>query len=620
MTLVIATSYLPSHCEFGIELLKSLGVEDGLDGDESMLPVEELVAGLWSTYAARRSNRYAPVDPATIGRAWELNASSLIVRNAHKVNWGWGIPQALPFLDFWAQLEPDARFALFYTDPSRIIFERTEDGAELDINATLSDELADWFRYNENLLRFCTGQPSRCALINIDAIASNQQHFQDILSEKLLIDSNGCDLPLPDLPELSVVYDLVGVHLRETESDVPRLFQELEALADCGGRWGTNETPKYDLMLREYLKSRNEAIQLQKDRDRITGELKDRERDVVTRQTQIEELQRCLDEAEQDKQALRLEIDRLAAETSQAVTEAKSENDLLQLQLEQIQEELEATLTRSRSDREQHLAIINKMQQTERDLRSELHAAQADLARLFELEQANEKLKRQSAQSSEDQNKLNTLSQENELLRLQLEQVQEELEHQLEFGHRTGTAPETSNADVAFNAEVSANRGLEPVAIDFRKPISGSNWHEAEHDGRWGGPGVRSTLELTALTPGRYLINVKIVAAMNRGIIDGLKLFHDEQELIVRKKFMPDEKGKLANIRRLRARHDKTINAYPVMLTAKLIAAPTKTDVNHLHFVFPQALSPADLGESDYRQLTARVQFVEITPVALAGG
>ncbi len=51
---------------------------------------------------------------------------------------------------------------------------------------------------------------------------------------------------------------------------------------------------------------------------------------------------------------------------------------------------------------------------------------------------------------------------------------------------------------------------LEQLKIDLSKQISGSNWYSAEPAGRWGGPELESTLQIPALAPGKYRLELDI--------------------------------------------------------------------------------------------------------------
>ena len=104
---------------------------------------------------------------------------------------------------------------------------------------------------------------------------------------------------------------------------------------------------------------------------------------------------------------------------------------------------------------------------------------------------------------------------ENELLVSQLRHVQVELEHCL-LACKTGSS-------VAREADVLAECWLAHhptvIEIDLRQKFAGHNWYYSEHDGRWAGPDLRSTILVGALRSGPYLAGLDIVGAMDAAIL-----------------------------------------------------------------------------------------------------
>lgn len=135
------------------------------------------------------------------------------------------------------------------------------------------------------------------------------------------------------------------------------------------------------------------------------------------------------------------------------------------------------------------------------------------------------------------------------------------------------------------------------VIIDFRGDITGSNWHEAENDGRWAGPMLRSSLLIPALSTGIYEITLQCVGEVAPGIIDSMQLL---------------------------------VNEFPVSLTRTTTEIPTDlkgtfhVDENYkfpfwyIHFIFQKVYSPAELESAltDKRKLTIRLSSLHLEKVA----
>ena len=116
------------------------------------------------------------------------------------------------------------------------------------------------------------------------------------------------------------------------------------------------------------------------------------------------------------------------------------------------------------------------------------------------------------------------LQQENELLLFQLHQVQEELEQYfLQYQKLKGNVQRESG-NIAFFTQFWHEQQPSEIHIDMKRQITGENWYDAEHDGRWAGPANISTLKVPALRDGRYRIILDIADAIDPEIINGLEL------------------------------------------------------------------------------------------------
>lgn len=77
--------------------------------------------------------------------------------------WGWKDPRTVLFLDFWADLLPDANFVFVFRRPWEVVdsFFRRGDPAFV-YNPSLAARV--WLHYNRLILRFVARHPERCVL------------------------------------------------------------------------------------------------------------------------------------------------------------------------------------------------------------------------------------------------------------------------------------------------------------------------------------------------------------------------------------------------------------------------------------------------------------------------
>lgn len=514
MPLTITTSFTQTHCDAGFKLLRSFGVKDPIASKRESLDPHELGVRLKSAHLKQRKNQYTPVKPTRIGKAWQLAAGEIIIANADQDHWGWADSNILPFLDFWAEFEPDARFALFYTQPGTAAFSASQTGStgpdeiEVELNAISTR----WAQFNDAMMRFYSKHEDRCILVNLAAAHINTAQLSERLASKLEIDTAELTIDQELIPSPPAAFGLLNAAPNgDFDSFTSDILEQLEALADCRGLHGNNRPIDFMAMLAEHL--------------------------------------------DLDQKASRLE------------------NELSGL----------------RSDFDQ--------------LQYKVKAQEASL---------NDALKEKSA--------------ENELLLLQLEQVQEELEYQFK---QAQDAAETGSvrANVAIGSRDVATHNADPrplsagaetaeskARIDLRHFINGMNWHEPEHDGRWAGPGTRSSIRLPQLAKGRYRLTIEIIDAMNRAVFDGMTVALGPETLQAKRRLRTNVSGALAGLKRVRARINTDVSPYPAALEAEFVIDGDHKKQTELFLDFPEAHSPSERGEPDIRRLTVRISHIDIVP------
>ena len=250
-----------------------------------------------------------------------------------------------------------------------------------------------------------------------------------------------------------------------------------------------------------------------------------------------------------------------------------------------------------------------------------LEALEQTIQKSQETESALQTLTAENDQRQADAGELRTperkveeLGKENELLLLQLHQVQEELEHYfLKYKEVTQTGSHPEGDSTPTVREQPETPKAEETVIDMRHFIDGDNWHEAEDDGRWTGPGTTSNIRLPALAKGRYKLELEVVDAMAPEILRDMEVKLNGHALQLKGSLFDGISGPWAPIVRLLFRAYKGKYIVPIQLTGAFQV--DEKDANSalpLQFSFPKTMSPATHGSRDTRELAARFKQLRI--------
>ncbi len=125
--------------------------------------------------AARGAAPFAVApDFRFVPAAAELAAArELLRRRQAKPRWGFKDPRATLFLDFWAEVLPEARFLLLYRHPVAVVLSLLRRGLDLDAIADPAAALRCWEIYNGRALAFRREHPERCELWDLRALAKD---------------------------------------------------------------------------------------------------------------------------------------------------------------------------------------------------------------------------------------------------------------------------------------------------------------------------------------------------------------------------------------------------------------------------------------------------------------
>ncbi|WP_434221866.1 sulfotransferase [Limnospira platensis CENA597] len=177
-------------------------------------------------------------------------ANAIVEKNSLSHIWGWKEPRTTLFLDFWAELLPDARFLLIYRSPWDVIDSLYRRGDELFRS---QPELAVkyWVFYNQKVLDFYNKYGDKCLLANIETIVKYQDKYVAEINHKF-----GINLTNPS----PAVYDASLLQTNSSEDgqrpslidyyfpEAIEMYQELESRG-----WHPNQTP--DLSWSNQIKS-----------------------------------------------------------------------------------------------------------------------------------------------------------------------------------------------------------------------------------------------------------------------------------------------------------------------------------------------------------------------------
>jgi hypothetical protein len=186
---------------------------------------------------------------------------------------------------------------------------------------------------------------------------------------------------------------------------------------------------------------------------------------------------------------------------------------------------------------------------------------------------------------------LRELTEENELLLLQMHHLYGQLDHPDPPMAEVAAWFEQEAPLLAFLRHWWADHQPEEIRVDLRGPVPGNNWHDAEADGRWAGPGPVSVLRLPALRAGLYSIRFEVVDAVAPDILHGTGLTVDGTPLETELLF----------------------DGYPAFLLATAELLGGDRAVTEFRLRFPRLMSPRERGEDDDRRLAIRLRSVALT-------
>lgn len=138
----------------------------------------------------------------SVQEQYKKQAKNIIAKNSQADIWGWKDPRTTLFLDFWAELLPEAKFLFIYRSPWEVVDSLYRRGDEIFMK---QPELAVkiWMHYNRKILNFFNKFPQQCVLISVHNIVNHLDEFINIINTKFDLNLSK---PASDIYESSLLY------------------------------------------------------------------------------------------------------------------------------------------------------------------------------------------------------------------------------------------------------------------------------------------------------------------------------------------------------------------------------------------------------------------------------
>ena len=311
-------------------------------------------------------------------------AKLLVQENSSKKIWGWKDPRTTLFLNYWADLIPQANFLLIYRAPWEVIdslYRRRNVGDEgFDFNPNFALEI--WQNYNQEVLKFYEQFPERCLLISIYSIAHDPTFVIQAIKDKFGIPLNYPDSDIYDDSLLNTQSD--SLHrpalIKHYFPQVWELYQELNAKALTPEGLSSSLVPElaplppYEAwVLQDWLDLRR----LEKESFKLQTQLEQSQEELDRNRSQ---LQQTLQQKQAEQERSHVEL----AQSQSQLQQTQSQLQQTQSQLQQTQSQLQQTQSEFQQTQSEFQQTQSEFQQTQSQLQqtqSQLQQTQGELAR-----------------------------------------------------------------------------------------------------------------------------------------------------------------------------------------------------------------------------------------------
>lgn len=611
MKVILTTGSPHSGFEAVADMLGQAGIAQALPSTKAALTPQALQERLLISHDVDlgRSNPLPQVQP---GKFWSELATDLFLSNMQHDQWGWADHQTAALMDFWHDFDTQARLLLVYCPPADYLARVLSDNTK-PTSQHITAALDEWVRWNTSLLRYLHRHPDFCLLV------SSHRASPRALAGKLstLWQLNGLSAPA-NSEASDAAYSGLQAHLINQLIDGQHpalaLYQELEGaaclIADASEAAVAGSADKPYEAWADWIALTAQNKGLRQERQHLLQQLHAAREDLAAPRVR-DETPNPSDALLQENASLAAALDaEVQAKTSHiALLEAaiqektvleqtsadirsqhewlKQESELLLQQLNAARQDL-AMHPAQDDAANQRDALLQENASLATALDTEVKAKTSHMAQLGAVNQEKNALEQASA---EIRSQNDWLKKESENLLMQLHGVQEELEHYFSLYEQVKKEKEWQ----AKTSDFWNRHSPKEITVEMQDSIAGDNWHAAEAEGRWAGPGLLSTLEMPGLQAGSYMLELDIVDAMHRDIVNGLVIEAFDKAHPIEVTY-PLYQGE-----------------YPLVCSAQLnIPANKASEPWLVGLRFPHLASPAEGNSHDRRQLAIKFRTLRL--------
>lgn len=435
-------------------LLKAAGMAPALPSKREGLDPVSLGAVLCAAHPTAQAGEVdgGASNPITVSPVWHGLAMDLMLANIHQPVWGWSDPAAVRLLRFWHDIHPELQFVLVYDMPRELLVSACQtldpDRDWPQIEATLTQGMAQWMQYHEALLSFYLRHTRRCLLVQRQEVHNAPAQFLALLQNRTTAPwSSPPPSVVSDTDAAAAATDSSTRFLTRWIADAltdrfpaaRQLYEELQLSANLPGSTaqGTDQYAIWRVWrdLGEQLyQGRLQCQQITRQADQISRLIAHQQVQTERMATaevaslqQMTSLSTALQAVENDQQRLSRQLLRMEQV-------ARARHGRIQRLTQRIHEDQRA-LDQSRTAIARQARLLRHREQTRQQERQEWQRQWQAVERRMQVlhasaEHAQVQADEQTRNASELAQRLDTVRQDREHLLTQLQQVQQALETQ----------------------------------------------------------------------------------------------------------------------------------------------------------------------------------------------
>ncbi len=384
-------------------------------------------------------------------------AQELVAKNAVSSVWGWKEPRTTLFLEFWANLLPQAKFLLLYRFPWEVVDSLYRRGdAIFKSQPDLAVKM--WLHYNRKILNLYNHFSEHCFLVNLHVVVNHLDTVISAMNQKFQL-----NLAAPTL----TLYNPSQIHKQSIEGhrasliahyfpEAVEMYRELEARA-----WQLNDTPDFSWIdqlkaspyrtwaFQDWLQVGNfqgEKSRLQKEVEGSRSQLQQTQGELEQSRSQLQQTQGDLEQSRSQLQQTQAELEGSRSQLQQTqgeLEQSRSQHQQTQGELEQSRSQHQQTQTELEESRSQH-------QQTQPELEESRSQHQQTQG---ELEQSRSQLQQTQGELQQSRSQLQQTQGELQQSQFYLKQTQTELEQSQSQLQQTQTNLENSVSKLSQTQE-----------------------------------------------------------------------------------------------------------------------------------------------------------------------